>query len=313
MDLINKKSFQERFSHTDNKFAVAFSGGGDSTALLYWLIQNFGLANIYAVHFNHNLRQESDVEQSKLENFCDDLGVTFITEKWQSKPEGNIQQSARIARYKFLKNMCDKHDFSCVYTGHNKDDIAETFLMRLARGSGIKGLTAMAEITNIEGVDICRPLLSIGREEIREYLIKNNITWLDDPSNENDKFFRVRVRKHKKALEEIGIPFDSIVASSFSLQRAESLIESIASKYYQENITQKDGCLTCADNLLKEEDELILRMVDKLIASLTGEKMMPRTTKKQRLINHLKTSDKRYELGGVCFYKNKNYIFAKKV
>lgn len=312
--LLNKQDFQHKFNCTEkSKFAVAFSGGGDSTALLYWLANNYDPANIYALHFNHNLREESESEQNLLATFCQSLGVNFIFEKWLEKPEGNIQQSARNARYKFFNEASKQHGFDVVYTGHNQDDIAETVLMRLARGSGLKGLSAMAENTTIQNAHICRPLLGCSRVEIRKYLTGSNVKWLEDSSNENDKFFRVRVRKHKKELEKIGISFESIVASSLSLQRAEHFINSVAEKYYKEHAKKQEGCTVFSDKLLSEEDELTLRIVDKIISDVTGEKMLPRTSKKQRLINHLKKSEKRYELGGVAFYKSNRQIYAKKV
>jgi tRNA(Ile)-lysidine synthase len=311
--MLDKQAFQHQFSVTnDSTLAVALSGGGDSTALLYWLYQNFATQNIHAVHFNHGLRKESDAEQRKLVKLCDTLGVAFHTEKWQQKPDGNLQQEARKARYTFFAQLCKEQSFPCIYTGHNQDDIAENVLMRLARGSGLKGLAAIESITEIEGVSVCRPLLYCTREEIRGYLMHHNVTWLEDPSNDDEAFFRVRVRKHKKALEDIGISFESIVASSRSLQRAEHLVEKIATAYYAKNVSLQGRVVTLPESLLQEEEELVLRVLDKAITHYTNRKIAVRATKKQRLAEHLQVSEKRYELAGVAFYKKEQKIFVEK-
>lgn len=302
-----------KFFDNQSSFAVAFSGGGDSTALLYWLTQKFGAECVFAVHFNHGLRSESDAEQQQLAKLCEAWGVTFITDKWQQKPEGNIQQVARKARYQFFAKVCREYNFSCIYTGHNRDDIAENFLMRIARGSGLRGLSAIAEQTEIEGVTVYRPLLEKSRDEIREYLKEHHVSWLEDPSNENDKFFRVRVRKHKKELEDIGISFEHIVASSKSLHRADALVTKVVDDYYRRHVCTEGELLKCTVGVLSEPEELCLRVISRMITALTGEQMPARISKRQRLINHLQTSDKRYELSGVAFSKKQGTIFAEKV
>jgi tRNA(Ile)-lysidine synthase len=130
--------------------------------------------------------------------------VTHEILPWHWDGQGNLQDAARRGRYRLLADWARRHGLRTVALGHTEDDIAETFLMRLARDAGVDGLAAMAARREVEGVVFLRPLLAAGRADLRGWLLGRGLPWADDPSNENDRFDRVRARRALAAMAEVG-------------------------------------------------------------------------------------------------------------
>ena len=123
------------------------------------------------------------------------MGLKHATAKWTGwSGEGNLQDSARRARYRLIAEWALRRELNVVCLGHTRDDVAENFLMRLSRQSGVDGLAQMSKVFKKEGVRFCRPLLSTSRQSLRAFLKRQKVNWIDDPSNENDEFQRVRIR-----------------------------------------------------------------------------------------------------------------------
>ena len=155
------------------QIGLAVSGGGDSMAML-------GLAHAWArvwgvgLHVatvDHGLRPESADEAALVARECATLGHSHSTLKWTWDGQGNVQDQARRARLRLLGAWCD--GFSHVLMAHTADDVAETFLIRLARGSGVDGLSAMSARRNLDGFDVLRPCLDMTRAELRHYAKTN--------------------------------------------------------------------------------------------------------------------------------------------
>ncbi|MEM9233110.1 MAG: tRNA lysidine(34) synthetase TilS, partial [Pseudomonadota bacterium] len=184
--------------------AVALSGGADSFALLHALHTD-GVP-VVALTVDHGLRPEAAEEAARVAAWCSDRGIAHKTLVWAEKPEGNLQANARTARYRLLCEACNRLGIENLVTGHTADDQAETVFMRLRRGSG-RGLAGMPEKRLIAGgagepVTLHRPLLGVRRAETQAYAKAHSLPVSHDPSNEDDRFERVRVRALLAALEQ---------------------------------------------------------------------------------------------------------------
>ncbi|WP_409432052.1 tRNA lysidine(34) synthetase TilS [Litorimonas sp. RW-G-Af-16] len=194
--------FNQLFSFVqtlDTPVAIAFSGGGDSTALLHAL-RDHPLAT-HAFIIDHNLRRESALETERSADFARDLGYTIITKRWDhGGVTTGLQVKARAYRYAAMGDMCRRAGLAHLLTAHTADDQAETLLMRKARLTGWRGLAGMAESAYgplwpaLAEVTLHRPLLRVSRQDLRAYNRAENLSWIDDPSNENQDFTRIKAR-----------------------------------------------------------------------------------------------------------------------
>ena len=187
---------------------VAVSGGGDSMALLHLMHVMCTLhgTKLRAVTVNHGLRAEAASEACVVSKYCATLGVphdTLLWDDWDGK--GNLQSVARDARYKRMTIWAHEHGINTVALGHTADDQAETFLMRLARRSGVNGLSGIPRRIVREGTTWVRPLLAASRDDLRSYLSAQQIDWVEDPSNEDTTYERVRARQTLHLLQNLGI------------------------------------------------------------------------------------------------------------
>jgi tRNA(Ile)-lysidine synthase len=187
------------------KFIVAVSGGADSVSLALVLnelklLTKLDLQFIVA-HFNHNLRgDESNQDEIFVKDLAEKLGFEFVSAKGEISKKGNLEQNARLARYKFLSQIVEKYDAYGVLTAHTLNDQAETFLLNLIRGSGLDGLSAMLVNSKFQipnsGLRVIRPLLNWAKREDTESFCKSqNVEFRQDAMNFDEKFARVRVRK----------------------------------------------------------------------------------------------------------------------
>tara|TARA_R110000868_G_scaffold189695_2_gene433086 strand:- start:132072 stop:132995 length:924 start_codon:yes stop_codon:yes gene_type:complete len=297
-------------SYKKSKFAVAVSGGSDSLALLHLLVDNGLQNNMTVLHFDHNLRAESADEAVQVHDICNELNVKCVIGKWlEPDLDGNLQQAARHARYAFFKQYCHENNLEFVMVGHTVDDVAETFLMRLARGSGLKGLSAMQENSHAMGVHVVRPLLHILREDLQKYLHQKNVKYISDPSNDNSKFFRIRIRKLKNLLHESGLTYKNIRESALSLRRADDALLSYTQMAF-DNCVKVEGAKLLVDMSFQYyPDEIKLRLIEKVILQITGEGLAPRTSKRLRAVKAMESGENKFTLGGVKFtFKSDSYL-----
>lgn len=179
---------------------VAVSGGSDSLAallLLHRLIDERRLATrLVAVTVDHGLRPESADEARAVAALCAHSGIAHRTMRWTGpRPPSGLAEAARLARYRLLADAAAEAGSDLVITGHTRDDQAETCLMREARGEG-RGLSGMDRATLYgRRLWIARPLLSAGRQELRNWLVRQGVEWIDDPSNARLDSERVRARQ----------------------------------------------------------------------------------------------------------------------
>ena len=204
------------------KVGIAVSGGPDSLALLL-LAATARPGTIEAATVDHRFRPESVAEAEMVSRLCEKLGVPHATLKaeWLEKPTSAIQEQARIERYRLLVQWAKERGLEAVATAHHADDQAETFLMRLMRGSGVRGLAGMRRSTMVPGSDIplLRPLLGWRREELEQLCHEAGIEPANDPSNADAQFERVRVRttlSNTAALDATSAPVETALRRALS-------------------------------------------------------------------------------------------------
>jgi tRNA(Ile)-lysidine synthase len=195
--MLNFQIINDLLMQKAEKIAIAVSGGADSMCLTHllagWCKENN--VELHALIVDHGLRAESSQEAESVKLFLISEGISTHILKWKNaKPKSDIQNQARIARYNLLTQHCKEHSIKHLFVAHTLNDQAETILMRIIRGSGIDGISGMAPKTTLGCITILRPLLKIDRNQIEQHLLNVGWPWVNDPSNLNHKYDRIKVR-----------------------------------------------------------------------------------------------------------------------
>ena len=181
----------------DDIIVIGVSAGPDSMALLYILedIRKKIPYKIIVAHVNHNLRKESEEEASFLKEYCLSHNIIFEYMKIEKYGDDNFHNEARNIRYHFYDDLINKYHANYLMTGHHGDDLMETILMRLTRGSTLRGYSGFSNIINKDNYQIIRPLIFVTKDELEKFDQENNIAYRIDKSNFKDKYTRNRYRK----------------------------------------------------------------------------------------------------------------------
>ncbi|MCS3762410.1 tRNA lysidine(34) synthetase TilS [Bradyrhizobium centrosematis] len=212
---------------------LAVSGGPDSVALM-WLAARWqrSLARapvLTAVTIDHGLRQEAAREAREVKRLATELGLPHRTLRWRgAKPKTGVPAAAREARYRLLAEAARALGASHVLTAHTRDDQAETLLMRLLRGSGLAGLSAMAQLTERDGIVLARPLLDVPKAQLIATLKRAKIGFADDPTNRDTAFTRPRLRALLPLLAAEGGDVRNLARLATRLARANAAVEVLA-------------------------------------------------------------------------------------
>lgn len=211
------KEEQEKLSKLlkNKKVIVSCSGGPDSMALLSLVnsIKNELNITVIVAHVNHKVRVESDEEALMVEKYAKDNNDIFeLYEIKQYHDKVNFHEDARKIRYKFLKDLKDKYNADYLLTAHHGDDLTETILMRITRGSSLKGYIGFKEESDWEGIKLLRPLISRTKKFLEEYNIEHNIPYRIDKTNYSDDYTRNRFRNNiipliKKEDENVNLKY----------------------------------------------------------------------------------------------------------
>lgn len=221
---------------------LAVSGGGDSMALMHLAA---GWADGRALHvatIDHGLRDASAAEAASVARAARALGLPHTVLHWTGwDGRGNLQQAARDARRHLLADWARDAGLGAIALGHTQDDQAETMLLRLARGSGVDGLAAMAPRTGAHGIQWLRPLLGHSRAELRDWLRARGLAWVDDPSNDNPDFDRIKARRILAELAPLGLSAARLARSAQHMQDARDVLERTANDAAEGVMRQDHG------------------------------------------------------------------------
>lgn len=252
------------------RLGVAVSGGPDSLALLL-LAAAARPGQVEAATIDHGFRPEARSEAEMVAGVCDGLGVrhAILTARWSEVPETAIQERARHQRYSLLGYWAQERGLDALVTAHHAEDQAETLLMRLSRGSGVKGLAGMRPRSVSPGVHIrlVRPLLFWRRAELEQVCVDAGLDSVADPSNEDGKFERVRVRKAMAALDWLDA--GAVAQSAANLADADIALDWAAGAEWDENVHEKRGSVTYSPS--DAPAELVRRVVVRAIRKLATE------------------------------------------
>ena len=253
-------NIEESFNfNKDDIIVVGCSTGPDSMALLDMLLKirhKFSLSLIVA-HVNHNIRKQSIIEEKFLKKYCDDNNLIFESMVIEEYGDDNFHNEARNIRYNFFEEIVKKYNAKYLMTAHHGDDLMETILMRLVRGSNLSGYSGFKRIVYMNNYMIVRPLIEYTKKEIEEYNQENNVNYFIDSSNTDDKYTRNRYRKYILPFlkEEDSSVHKKFIKFSNNLIEATKFIEKLRSRAIKR--VYIDGMISIDKFLL--EDEYIQR------------------------------------------------------
>ena len=310
-------------TNISNNFCVAVSGGSDSIALSF-LAKCYSLEKNKKVYFfivDHKLRKNSTTEailvKNKLRKF--NILCKILTLK-KIKKSSNLQSSARSYRYSLLSKQSLSKKIGIVLTAHHKDDLLENFFIRLLRGSGLKGLISFGKLKSKIKFDdkifIFRPLINISKGELT-YITKNTFNfYVDDPSNNNDKFLRVKIRNIISKLEKEGLTFDKFKNSLNNLNKSNYAIEYYVKKNICDNSSyfKSKKIVILNEDFFKQPQEIIFRSFSELIQKVGKKNTYARGSKVDSIINYLKfnNDNKKKTLSGCIIQRlEKSVIISK--
>lgn len=200
-----------------DKILLGVSGGPDSVCMLklFSYIRKEYKLNLFCAHFNHQLRDEADMEEEFVKQLCENEKIKFISHRRNIQNlfyGDSLEQTARNLRFDFFYECCRNYRVKKVALAHNKDDVVETVLMRIIRGTALRGLRSIVPISKMKRITFIRPLIEIEKKEILEWLRINNIDFCVDKSNFEEDFLRNRIRmKLIPILKEFNPSFTDVV------------------------------------------------------------------------------------------------------
>jgi len=321
--LNNKKInlIYQRFEKSLNikeNFAVAVSGGPDSLALAF-LAKIYSIKNNLKIKFfivNHKLRQESTNEAIKVKKLLNKFLINLEILTWRGKkPIKNIQALARKKRYELLFLKCDRYKLNNILLGHHQDDLFENFFIRILRGSGLKGLISLDKKTVIDGKHLLRPLLDLKKKDLI-FLSKNVFKfYVQDPTNEDKKYQRIKVRKLIGELKENGLDKKKFYKTIKNLKSSNRVVSHYVRENFEKNtfFSANSKKLILNKLFFSQPDEVVFRSLSDSI-KLVGEKYHSSRGKKlDKIIKEIKNDEfSKATLGGCIIEKvNQTVIIAK--
>ncbi len=306
--MVSEATFARRIAETGPyegrpHLAVAVSGGGDSMALTL-LAETWRRARqgrLTALIVDHRLRPGSTDEARRVAGWLAARGVDSVVLEWRHGDEpisGGIQERARVARYGLMEDWCRANGVLHLLVGHTLDDQAETYLLRLEKGSGPDGLAAMPRVRETTACRIVRPLLGVTRAALRRWLSEIGQAWIDDPSNANPRFRRTEIRK---LFEDGSLDAKVLAASAARYEAARLVLDDAAAElivrackfspagYAELDLTQLNAA----------PEDLALRCLGRVVAALGGRPYPPKRGAVEALLGDLTpTAQLRRTLGG---------------
>ena len=319
--LIFYKKFEKKIYKSLNKekFAIAVSGGSDSMCLAFFAAR-YALSHnnkIYTLIIDHKLRKDSSLEAKKVKRILTKNNIKSNILTWKGKiPKSNIQLNARNIRYSLLSEYCYKKKIKNLIVAHHVDDQIENFFIRLIRGSGLSGLASMSEISNFnDNLKIIRPFLDFTKDDLKHVTKSVFKNFISDPSNENQKFLRVRVRNYRKDLEKEGLDTKKIIKTVNNLLSANKALNFYKKKALHKHayFLSKSKCLVNSNIFLDEPQEIIFKCFSNILSLVSNAYYPPRSKKVVNLIERIeKNNYHKSTLGGCIIEKKDGFILFVK-
>ena len=303
-----------------SKIAIAVSGGLDSMVLmnLAKLSNKINTKNIHIVVVDHGLRKDSKEEALFVKEEAKKIGLRSQILIWKGKkPTTKIQETARKKRYDMIFEYCKKNNISDLFVAHHLDDQIENFIFRMFRGSGIKGLTSFSNFYKIDGINLIRPLIEIPKSDLLIFAKKQKIKWVEDVSNANFAFDRIKIRNALGNFYENGFDKKLFLKSINKLKSINEDLDFITDDYVSKYIEVHENIYVSIrkeffDNSPKE---IQMRVIKNCISFFAPEKLYsPKDLKMINILKWIKNNRKidSKTLGGTLFKKNKNAILLYK-
>jgi tRNA(Ile)-lysidine synthase len=293
------------------RVGVAVSGGADSVALLL-MAAEARPDRIEAATVDHALRPESRAEAQMVAGLCERIGVphAILTAEWSDRPATAVQERARVMRYRLLAQWAIERGLTALLTAHHLDDQAETLLMRLARGAGVRGLGGMRAVARVPGgkVALVRPLLGWRRSELDAVCAAAGVEPVQDPSNEDRQFERVRIRQ--ALADSDWLDPQALAASAANLAQADAALSWATTREWQAAV--KVGDRSIAYRPADAPREIRRRIVRRAILALASEGTgaEPRGRELDQVLNTL-LEGRRATLRGVLCTGGPEWRFTK--
>ena len=309
--------FEKSFNINEN-FGVAVSGGPDSLALAF-------LAKIYSIKrklvpkffiVDHKLRSESTKEAKVVKDLLKKILITPEILTWKGKkPSKNIQSLARIKRYELIYKQCDKYKIKNILIGHHQDDLFENFFIRLLRGSGLKGLISLDKENKIGDKNLLRPLLDQKKEDL-VFLSKNVFNfYIQDPTNNDEKYQRIKIRKLIKELQKNGLDKNKFFKTIKNLKYSNKVVNFYVSENLKKNtfFSDKSNKLILNKIFFHQPYEVIFRALSESIKLIGKKYYSVRGKKLDKIIKDIENNQSfRATLGGCIIEKvNETVIISK--
>ena len=320
--LKDKKIYQiykkfEKYIELNENFIVSVSGGPDSLALCF-------LSKIYSIkkhlkvkyiHVDHKLRVNSTNEAKLVKLLLKTLPANLEILTWiGKKPKSNIQSIARNKRYTLLINEAKKLKIFNILLGHHQDDVIENFFIRILRGSGLNGIVSFDKKTTQQNINLVRPLLNFEKKDLVVIAKKVFENYVEDPSNKNDQFKRVKIRNFIKNLELEGLDKEKFNLTIKNLKFANKTIKYFVEKNLKDNsIISNINKVVLNKNFFYQPEEVVFRSITEVLKNV-GKKYYPVRGKKiDKLVYQIKNDDSfKVTLGNCLIKKINNTIIVSK-
>jgi tRNA(Ile)-lysidine synthase len=268
-----------------NKIAVAVSGGIDSMALLL-LLKDITGNTIHCLTVDHDVRKNSEADANFVANFCSKHSIpcTILKSYLENPPEADIENSLRKVRYDLFDNFCQKNKIKHLFIAHHRQDLAENFLIRLFRGSGIDGLASMGVVSFHNKLQIIRPLLDFSKDDLKKYLLMKKTAWVEDETNEDEKFMRNKVRKFIESLPDFNVINDRIALASNAMLEAREILAKETKRTFPKIFKKsEDGFILGIEKFKKLEKSVATRYLGMALMEISDKEYKPRLKKLERV------------------------------
>lgn len=276
-----------------DKIVIGCSTGPDSMALLDMLLKLRDKYNLLLIvaHVNHNVRKESYDEAIFIKNYCSTNNLLFESMVIEEYGDDNFHNEARNIRYRFFESVVQKYSANYLMTAHHGDDLMETILMRMVRGSNLNGYAGFKSVYKMENYEIVRPLIRYTKKELEDYDIENNVTYFVDKSNLKDTYTRNRYRKYilpflKSEEKDVHLKF---LKFSNLLNDANRFIDNVTSSAIYRCV--HDGKIII-DSFLKEDEFIQKEILYKLLSDFYQDDLILLNDKHISIIFELLRSKK---------------------